>query len=244
VRDYGNKKTYALKELTNINSISKQRFEREVQILSELNHPNIVKIFQWNMAGEPPSFSPYYIMEFLSGGSLRKYIDEKFSTTRSKNNEGGYEDLNLFDKRWTFRTIILPICNALSQAHSSNVFHRDLKPENILFTDATRSEIKIADWGLVKGQDYNTNNINHNGKKSNYDNLDDNPDDDNNDNSDSDMKTGLRLPQTEHRATKQNIIRLATEAENAGIDSLWVLERLIWPIKPQTHYPGSADGPS
>ena len=242
MRDYGNKKTYALKELTNINSISKQRFEREVQILSELNHPNIVKIFQWNMAGEPPSFSPYYIMEFLSGGSLRKYIDEKFSTTRSKNNESGYEDLNLFDKRWTFRSIILPICNALSQAHSYNVFHRDLKPENVLFTDATRSEIKIADWGLVKGQDYSTNNINHNGKKSNYDNLDDNPDDDNNDNSDSDMKTGLRLPQAEHRATKQNIIRLATEAENAGIDSLWVLERLIWPIKPQTHYPGSADG--
>ncbi len=57
------------------------------------------------------------------------------------------------------------------------------------------------------------------------------------------MKIGLRLPQTdEHRATKQNIIRLATEAENAGFDSLWVLERLIWPIGPQTRYPGSADG--
>jgi probable F420-dependent oxidoreductase len=57
------------------------------------------------------------------------------------------------------------------------------------------------------------------------------------------MKIGLRLPQTdEHRATKQNIIKFATEAENAGFDSLWVLERLIWPIEPQTHYPGSADG--
>jgi len=60
---------------------------------------------------------------------------------------------------------------------------------------------------------------------------------------DNGMKIGLRLPQTdEHRATKQNVIRLATEAENAGFDSLWVLERLIWPIKPQTLYPGSADG--
>ena len=57
------------------------------------------------------------------------------------------------------------------------------------------------------------------------------------------MKIGLRLPQTdEHRATKQNIIRLAIEAENAGFDSLWVLERLIWPIKPHDPYPGSADG--
>jgi probable F420-dependent oxidoreductase len=57
------------------------------------------------------------------------------------------------------------------------------------------------------------------------------------------MKIGLRLQQTDElRATKQNIIRLATEAENASIDSLWVLEKLIWPIKPQTDYPGSADG--
>ena len=46
----------------------------------------------------------------------------------------------------------------------------------------------------------------------------------------SDMKIGLRLPQTgEHRATKENIIHLAKRAENAGFDSLWVLERLIWP---------------
>jgi probable F420-dependent oxidoreductase len=64
----------------------------------------------------------------------------------------------------------------------------------------------------------------------------------NNDN-DKDMKIGLRLPQTdEHRATKQNIIKLATEAENASFDSLWVLERLIWPIMPHDSYPGSSDG--
>ena len=58
------------------------------------------------------------------------------------------------------------------------------------------------------------------------------------------MKIGLRLPQTgEHNVTKENIIRLANEAENAGcFDSLWVLERLIWPINPQTPYPGSEDG--
>lgn len=144
-------KSYALKELKNINLISKQRFEREVQILSELDHPNIVKIFQWNIEGEPPGFAPYYIMEYLSGGSLREYMDEKFGGIRSSSNE----NLNFFNTSWTIRTIILPICNALSQVHSSNVFHRDLKPDNILFTNPTRSEIKIADWGLVKGQDYN-----------------------------------------------------------------------------------------
>jgi probable F420-dependent oxidoreductase len=58
------------------------------------------------------------------------------------------------------------------------------------------------------------------------------------------MKIGLRLPQTgEHTATKENMIRLVNEAEDAGcFDSLWVLERLIWPINPQTPYPGTEDG--
>ena len=41
------------------------------------------------------------------------------------------------------------------------------------------------------------------------------------------MKIGLRLPQTdEHRATKENIIRLAIEAENAGFDSLWGFRKI------------------
>jgi alkanesulfonate monooxygenase SsuD/methylene tetrahydromethanopterin reductase-like flavin-dependent oxidoreductase (luciferase family) len=57
------------------------------------------------------------------------------------------------------------------------------------------------------------------------------------------VKIGLRLPQTgEVHATKENIISLARGAENAGFDSLWVLERLIWPINPQDPYPGTTDG--
>lgn len=57
------------------------------------------------------------------------------------------------------------------------------------------------------------------------------------------MQLGLRLPQTGiNHAKKENIIRLAEEADIAGFHSLWVLERLIWPIKPQDPYPGSKDG--
>jgi hypothetical protein len=56
------------------------------------------------------------------------------------------------------------------------------------------------------------------------------------------MKIGLRLPQTgENRATRENIIHLAKEAEYAGFDSLWVLERLIWPVDPQNRYPETKD---
>lgn len=56
------------------------------------------------------------------------------------------------------------------------------------------------------------------------------------------MKIGLRLPQTGKNATRENIIHLAQEAEDAGFDSLWVLERLIWPVNPQNPYPETKDG--
>ncbi|MGI8834969.1 MAG: serine/threonine-protein kinase [Nitrososphaeraceae archaeon] len=133
-------KVYALKELTNMDTVSKQRFEREVKTLSELNHPNIVKVFYWNVGGDAPKFTPYYIMEYLGGNSLKEYMAEKFD-----NDEKYY-----FGLGWTISNIVLPVCNALAQAHSSNIYHRDLKPSNIMFTDSTKSSIKIADWGLVK----------------------------------------------------------------------------------------------
>jgi serine/threonine protein kinase len=47
-------RVYALKELTKIDTVTKQRFEREVTVLSQLDHPNIVKIIQWNIGGDPP----------------------------------------------------------------------------------------------------------------------------------------------------------------------------------------------
>jgi len=57
------------------------------------------------------------------------------------------------------------------------------------------------------------------------------------------MQLGLRLPQTGiNQAKKENIMHLAVDADVAGFHSLWVLERLIWPINPQNPYPGSKDG--
>ena len=48
---------YALKELKNFNMTNKGRFEREIKIISQLNHPNIVKIFYWNVGGDGPPHS-------------------------------------------------------------------------------------------------------------------------------------------------------------------------------------------
>jgi serine/threonine protein kinase len=149
-------KVYALKDLTNIDTVTKQRFEREIKVLSQLEHPNIVQIIQWNIGGDPPNFYPYYIMEYLSGGSLRQHMDEKFDS----------DEKYYFDVKWTINRIILPVCNALAQAHSSNIYHRDLKPSNIMFTDATKSAIKITDWGLVKVEDLSTGNDDNNSSSS------------------------------------------------------------------------------
>lgn len=56
------------------------------------------------------------------------------------------------------------------------------------------------------------------------------------------MKVGIILPQAGHTANKENVIRTARLAEDEGFDSLWVFERLLWPISPQTPYPATPDG--
>jgi probable F420-dependent oxidoreductase len=52
------------------------------------------------------------------------------------------------------------------------------------------------------------------------------------------MKVGILLPQTGDLATSENILYIGKEAEKEGFDSVWVFERLLWPIKPQTPYGG------
>ncbi len=56
------------------------------------------------------------------------------------------------------------------------------------------------------------------------------------------MNVGLFLPQLGVQATRENVIELAMKAEEGGFDSLWVLERLLWPSKPQVPYPVTPDG--
>ena len=56
------------------------------------------------------------------------------------------------------------------------------------------------------------------------------------------MKAGILLPQTGDYATRENVLYIAKEAEKQSLDSLWVFERLLWPINPKTPYPGTPDG--
>jgi probable F420-dependent oxidoreductase len=56
------------------------------------------------------------------------------------------------------------------------------------------------------------------------------------------LKVGLVLPHAGQQATRENVIQMAKNAESEGFDSLWVFERLLWPINPQTPYVATPDG--
>ncbi|MFL6277267.1 MAG: LLM class F420-dependent oxidoreductase [Blastocatellia bacterium] len=56
------------------------------------------------------------------------------------------------------------------------------------------------------------------------------------------MKIGMSLPQLGTQASAESLIAVARRAEELGYDSLWVLERLLWPLNPQEPYPAAPDG--
>jgi probable F420-dependent oxidoreductase len=56
------------------------------------------------------------------------------------------------------------------------------------------------------------------------------------------MKAGMLLPHLGDSVTRDNVLYIAKEAEKEGLDSVWVLERLLWPLKPQTPYGATPDG--
>src|SRR6266446_4195661 len=56
------------------------------------------------------------------------------------------------------------------------------------------------------------------------------------------MKTGFALPNIGPVATAEAVVKVAQRAEALAYDSLWTIERLLWPVKPQTPYPVTPDG--
>jgi probable F420-dependent oxidoreductase len=57
------------------------------------------------------------------------------------------------------------------------------------------------------------------------------------------MKVGILLPHTGENATRENVLYIAKQAEEEGLDSIWAIERLLWPVKPQTPYGGIPNAP-
>ena len=102
------------------------RFEREVQVLAQLNNPNVVAIHDSGVfAG-----SYYYVMDFIAGHTLDDYV---------KVHESAHTDiLRLF----------VTICQAVNAAHLRGVIHRDLKPSNIRVSP--HGVPHVLDFGLAK----------------------------------------------------------------------------------------------
>ncbi|KAK6060455.1 kinase domain protein [Cooperia oncophora] len=110
---------------TALNPSSLQKLFREVKIMKQLDHPNIVKLYQV-MENEQ---TLYLVLEYASGGEVFDYL---VAHGRMKEKEA----------RVKFRQIV----SAVQYLHSKNIIHRDLKAENLLL-DADMN-IKIADFGF------------------------------------------------------------------------------------------------
>lgn len=108
------------------------RFQREVEILAGLNHPNIVAIHDsGSIDGRH-----YFVMDYVAGASLDTFIDESPDRLASS-----------ADIRGTLR-LFHAICEAVNAAHLRGVIHRDIKPSNIR-VDRSGSP-RVLDFGLAK----------------------------------------------------------------------------------------------
>ena len=110
-----------------MDNLDKERLEREINILKNTFHSNIIKIYQVKES----STTLCMIMEYAEGGELFNYIIEKGNLS---------ED----ESRYIFQQII----DGIYYLHRMGICHRDLKPENILFDTKEKKRIKIIDFGL------------------------------------------------------------------------------------------------
>ncbi len=117
---------------------SLRRFVREAQITGQLEHPNIVPVYE--LAHDQQRTYPFYTMRFVHGQSLGDAI-EAYQKKRRAGGEAGLDFRRLLQA-------FVSVCHAIAYAHSRRVIHRDLKPSNVML--GSYGEVVVLDWGLAK----------------------------------------------------------------------------------------------
>ena len=122
-------------DIDKVDAASTARFEREVQITCQLNHPNTIAIYDY---GRTPEGLFYYAMEFLDGLDLQQLVEKYGPQPEGR-----------------VIRILKQVCGSLYEAHSKGLVHRDIKPSNIMLNrrGSEPDVVKVLDFGLVKALD-------------------------------------------------------------------------------------------
>lgn len=115
-----------------------ERLLREARAAARLDHPAIVRVFDF---GRTSYGDPFIVMELLHGESLADVLNREVRVTAMQ-----------------AVRIMLPIAEALASAHDKGVVHRDVKPENVILatTEDGRTQPKLLDFGIASLQEQNT----------------------------------------------------------------------------------------
>ncbi|MBX9692569.1 MAG: serine/threonine protein kinase, partial [Cyanobacteria bacterium] len=126
-----NGETVAVKLLPHdIDSTSAKRLETEARILRDLDHPNIVKTFDFCIS---PAGYQMLIIEYVNGKNLKEVIEKHVVLPVIR-------ALGIF----------IQIADGMQFAHSKAILHRDLKPHNVMLASEPSDRVKILDFGIAK----------------------------------------------------------------------------------------------
>ena len=114
------------------------RFLMEARVTAQLQHPNIVPVYQMKVDGNEAA----YAMKLIQGKTLKDIITEAQQQLDERGKLGKHHNLQARLEHF------LKVCDALHYAHRKGVIHRDLKPLNIMV--GPYNEVYVMDWGIAK----------------------------------------------------------------------------------------------
>ena len=113
------------------------RFQREARIVANLEHPNIIPIYDY----DEDSGRPYLVMKYVDGQTLKRRLMKR--------------SLSLAE----VQSIMMTVAEALTYAHENDVLHRDVKPSNIMID--SRDTPYLTDFGLARIAQLGSSTISH-----------------------------------------------------------------------------------